>query len=137
MAINIPASHMDLLTQPLFVFVTTLMPDGTPQASVVWRLWESPYILVSSPRLTQKTRNVMRDPRLTLLMVDPQNPYRFMEIRGLVTEVHPDPDYAFLERITQFYIQKPYYGGAEPIENKGKEDHMVFQIAPQKVNVHG
>jgi len=136
MAVIIPDSHLDLLTQPLFVFVTTLMPDGTPQASIVWRLWEDPSILVSSPKLTQKTRNVMRDPRITFVMVDPQNPYRFLEIRGLVTAVRPDPDYDFLERITQCYIQKPYYGGAEPIENKGKEEHVIFEIAPQKVNAH-
>ena len=136
MAIVIPESHLDLLTQPIHVSVVTLMPDGTPQASVVWRLWEDPYILVSSPKLTQKTRNVTRDPRITFLMVDPQNPFRFLEIRGSVTEVRPDPDYAFLERITQFYQHRPYYGGAEPIENKGKEDHVIFQIALQKVNVH-
>jgi PPOX class probable F420-dependent enzyme len=136
MAIIIPESHLDLLTQPIHVAVVTLMPDGTPQASVVWRLWEDPDILVSIPKLTQKTRNVMRDPRITFLMVDPQNPFRFLEIRGLVTEVRPDPDYAFLERITQFYQHRPYYGGAEPIENKGKEDHVIFQIALQKVNVH-
>jgi PPOX class probable F420-dependent enzyme len=137
MSIIIPESHLDLLTQPLFVSVSTLMPDGTPQMSLVWRLWEAPAILVSSPRLTQKTRNVMRDPRITFLMVDPQNPYRYVEIRGLVTDVRSDPDYVFLERITQFYVQKPYYGGMEPIENRGKEDHVVFQIAPQKINVHG
>ena len=136
MAVIIPDSHLDLLTQPLPVSVVTLMPDGTPQASVVWRLWEAPYILVSSPKLTQKTRNVRRDPRITFLMIDPQNPFRFLEIRGMVTEVRLDTDYAFLERITQFYENRPYYGGMEPIENKGKEDHMIFQVAPQKVNTH-
>src|SRR5687768_2284213 len=129
MAVIIPDSHLDLLTQPIPVCVVTLMPDGTPQASVVWRLWEAPYILVSSPRLTQKTRNVTRDPRITFLMVDPQDSFRFLEIRGLVTAVRSDPDYAFLERITQFYMDKPYYGGLEPIENQGKEEHMIFQIA--------
>jgi PPOX class probable F420-dependent enzyme len=136
MAITIPDTHLDLLTQPIPVSAVTLMPDGTPQASIVWRLWEDPYLLVSSPKLTQKTRNVLRDPRITFLMVDPQNPYRFLEIRGLVTEVRSEPDYAFLERITQFYLNKPFYGGAEPIENKGKEEHMIFQIVLQKVNIH-
>jgi PPOX class probable F420-dependent enzyme len=136
MTIVIPDSHLDLLTQPLPVSAVTLMTDGTPQASVVWRLWEAPHILVSSPRLTQKTRNVMRDPRMTFLMIDPQNPYRFLEIRGVVTAVRSDPDCAFLERITQFYVRKPFYGGMEPIENRGKEEHMIFQIAPQKINVH-
>ena len=136
MAVIIPESHLDLLTQPLYVSAVTLMPEGTPQASVIWRLWEDPYILVSSPKLTQKTRNVLRDPRITFLMVDPQNPFRFLEVRGLVTAVLLDADCEFLERITQVYLHKPFYGGAEPIENKGKEDHMIFQIALQKLNFH-
>jgi PPOX class probable F420-dependent enzyme len=137
MGMNIPESHLDLLTQPIPVAVVTLMPDGTPQASVVWRMWEAPYVLVSSPKLTQKIRNVMRDPRLTFLMVDPQNSFRYLEIRSVVTDVRPDPDYAFLEKITHFYMQKPYYGGMEPLEHRGTEDHLIIQIAPQKVRVHG
>jgi PPOX class probable F420-dependent enzyme len=136
MPINVPESHLDLLTQPLHVSCVTLMPDGTPQASVVWRLWEEPYILVSSPSHTQKTKNVRRDPRITFLMVDPHNPFRYLEIRGVVEQVHDDPDYEFLERITQIYQKRPYYGGAEPIENKGKEQHVIFQIMPLKVNLH-
>src|SRR5689334_1274471 len=112
MSIVIPDSHLDLLTRPLHVSFITLMPDGSPQASIVWRLWDAPYILVSSPQHSQKTRNVKRDPRITMLMVDPQNSYRYLEIRGIVEEVCDDPVYAFLDRIAQFYLNKPYYGGA-------------------------
>lgn len=136
MAVIVPNSHLDLLTQPIFVSAVTIIPDGTPQASIVWRIWEEPYILVSSPRHTQKTRNVTREPRITFLMVDPQNPYRYLEIGGVVTAVLPDPDYDFLERITQFYQKRPFYGAAEPIENRGKKDHMIFRIEPQKLNFH-
>jgi PPOX class probable F420-dependent enzyme len=137
MPIVVPESHQDLLTLPLHVSYITLMPDGAPQASIVWRLWEAPYILVSSPKTSQKTRNVTRDPRITFLMVDPHNAYRYLEIRGLVEQVEDDPDYAFIDRITQFYLQKPYYGGAEPLENKGKVQHVIFRIMPHKVNVIG
>lgn len=135
MSIVIPDTHLDLLTQPLHIPLITLMPDGTPQASIVWRMWEAPHILISSPKTSQKTRNVKRDSRVTMLMVDPGNSYRYLEIRGLVQQVQDDIDCAFLERITQFYLHKPYYGGAEPLENKGKEEHVIFQIALQKVNV--
>jgi PPOX class probable F420-dependent enzyme len=136
-SILVPDSHQDLLTLPLHVSFITLMPDGAPQASIVWRLWEAPYIWVSSPRKSQKTRNVTSDPRVTFLMVDPQNAYRYLEIRGLVQQIEDDPDCTFLDRITHFYLGKPYYGGAEPIENKGQEQHVVFQIMPHKVNVVG
>lgn len=134
---TIPDSHQDLLLLPLHVSFITLMSDGTPQASIVWRLWDDPSILVSSPQASQKTRNVTRDPRVTFLMVDPLNAYRYLEIRGVVQQIHDDPDCAFIDRITQFYLQKPYYGGAEPIEDKGKVKHVYFQIAMQKVNVVG
>jgi len=137
MSIEVPPTHLDLLTRPLHITFVSLMPDGSPQASIVWRLWESPHVLVSSPAHSQKTRNVRRDPRVTLLMVDPQNAYRYLEIRARVEHIHDDPDYAFLDRITQVYLQKPYYGGAEPIENKGKAQHVYFRILPQKVNVVG
>src|SRR5258707_9674920 len=137
MAIAVPESHQDLFTLPLHITFITLMRDGFPQASIVWRLWESPYILVSSPANSQKTRNLRRDPHATLLMVDPQNAYRYVEVRGLVELIEDDRDYAFLERITQFYLKKPYYGGAEPIEDRGKTAHVVFHIAPQKANFVG
>ena len=137
MSIEVPITHTDLLMRPLHVSFVTLMPDGTPQASIVWRMWEAPYILVSSPKHSQKTRNITRDPRVAFLMVEPQNAYRYLEIRGIVEQIQDDPDYVFLDRLTQFYLQMPYYGGAEPIENKGKEDHVYFRIMPRKVNVVG
>lgn len=129
----IPTSHEDLLTLPLHVSFVTLMPDGTPHATIVWRLWEAPHILLSCPRKSQKVRNVLRDPRVTFLMHEPQNAYRYLEIRGVVERVEPDPDCVFIDRITQVYLNKPYYGGAEPIEDKGKIEHMKLTVALQKV----
>src|SRR5215470_10996458 len=106
MTIAVPESHIDLFTRPLHITFITLMQDGFPQASIVWRLWESPYILVSSPANSQKTRNLRRDPHATLLMVDPINAYRYVEVRGIVDHIEDDADYAFLERITQSYLNK-------------------------------
>ena len=137
MSLIIPESHLDLVTQPHHIMMATLMPDGQPQASIVWRLWETPNIVISSQKNSQKTRNVTRDPRVTLLMVDPQNAYRYLEIRGIVETIKDDAEYVFLDRITQAYLQKPYYGGAEPLEDKGKIEHVVLYILPQKVTVVG
>ena len=137
MAITIPDSHQDLLTLPLHVMFVTQMKDGFPQASIVWRLWEAPHILISCPKHSQKVRNAQRDPHVTLLMAEPHNAYRYLEIRGLVERVEDDADFAFIEKITQKYLNKPYYGGAEPVENRGKTEHVILYIAPQKVNVIG
>jgi PPOX class probable F420-dependent enzyme len=137
MSLVIPESHLDLLTQLHHVMFVTLMPDGQPQASIVWRVWDAPQILISSHKNSQKTRNVSHDPRVTLIMADPQNAYRYLEIRGLVTLIEDDPEYTFLDRVTHAYLQKPYYGGAEPIEDKGKIAHVVLHIQPQKINVVG
>lgn len=137
MPIVIPDTHQDLLTDPIYASLVTLMPDGSSQASVVWRLWEPPYVLISSHANSQKTRNVQREPRITLLMVDPQNPFRYLEVRGVVEQIQPDLDYSVIDRITSLYLNKPYYGGAEPIEDTGKVPHVYFRILPQRVNVIG
>jgi PPOX class probable F420-dependent enzyme len=137
MTIVFPDSHRDLLTRPLHVMLVTLMPDGSPQASIVWRLWDDPFVLISAHKHSQKTRNVRRDPRITLLMVDPQNAYRYIELRGTVERIVDDSDFALIDRVAQLYLQQPYYGGAEPLENKGKVEHVYFQILPCKVNSVG
>jgi hypothetical protein len=62
-------------------------------------------------------------------------PGGYLEIRGIVERVQDDSDLAVIDRITLLYLGKPYYGGAEPIENTGKTEHTYFRIMPHKVNV--
>ena len=88
---TIPESHADLLGKKGFAHVATLQPDGAPQLSVVWFEWDGEHVLFSTDRKRQKMRNVGRDPRVAILITDPENPYRYLELRGRIERVDPDP----------------------------------------------
>jgi PPOX class probable F420-dependent enzyme len=133
MSTIIPATHQYLLEAPLYTTFISLMSDGSPQASVVWRLWQAPYLWVSSHKHSQKVRNCARDPRVTLLTIAPDNPYCFLEIRGRVEEIIDDGEYTILEQMAHFYLNMPYYGGAEPLAERGRVAHVALRIALQKV----
>lgn len=132
----IPDDLKYLLTQPICAVFTTLMEDGSPQSTVVWRLWEAPYILISSLKNSRKAQNIAKDPRVNIMMFESHKPYTYLEIRGVVEEIMPDPDAAMIDRISTYYIDKPYYGGAEPLEDKGTVEHVTFKIKPVRVISH-
>ena len=81
---SIPASHLDLVECPPVAALTTIMPDGYPQTSVVWCDFDGLYVRVNTMHGFQKERNMRREPRVTLLCWDPREPRRSLEIRGVV-----------------------------------------------------
>ena len=86
----IPEKYRDLFTKRAFASLGTLMPDGRPQVTPVWCDLEGDHVVFNSAKGRQKDRNVRRDPRVALAVVDPDNPYRYLEIRGRVTEITED-----------------------------------------------
>lgn len=82
---SLPKLVRELLDAPTFVVVTTLNPDGGPQSSVVWVMRDGDEVVFSTVRGRRKARNMMRDPRVTICGFDPTNPYRYFEVRGLVS----------------------------------------------------
>ena len=85
----IPASHLDLLTRPICGVLTTMGADGQPQSSLVWVDHDGECARVNTTLERQKGRNLLADPRVSLLVVDPENTGRFIQIRGdaeLVTD---------------------------------------------------
>jgi PPOX class probable F420-dependent enzyme len=97
----IPASHRDLLDSQ-FATLATVGPDGRPQLSEVWFLVEGDTVGVSLNTATQKVRNLMRNPAVTLFILDLAAPYRYLEIRG-DAEISPDDDYLFADRVGAKY----------------------------------
>jgi len=81
-AVEIPASHADLLTRPVCGVLTTLGPDGAPESSLVWADYDGLVACVNTTLERRKGRNLMADPRVTLLLVDPANTGRYLQIRG-------------------------------------------------------
>lgn len=88
----IPPSHQDLLERPLFGHLATIRPDGTAQSNPVWYVWDGETLKFSFSTKQQKHRNVESNPSVALSIHDPDEPYRYLEVRGVIDTVEPDPD---------------------------------------------
>ena len=86
----IPEKYRDLFQKKAFASLGTLMPDGRPQVTPVWCDFDGEHVIFNSAKGRQKDKNVRRDPRVALAIVDPDNPYRYLEIRGKVVEIADD-----------------------------------------------
>jgi PPOX class probable F420-dependent enzyme len=100
---SLPASHADLLERPLFAHLATVRPDGSPQSSVMWFEWDGTHLRFTHTSARQKFQNLEREPRVAISILDPDDPYRFLEVRGQVASIVPDPDAAFYLSLQQRY----------------------------------
>jgi PPOX class probable F420-dependent enzyme len=82
-----PESHADLLQRPLFAHLATVRPDGSPQSSVMWFAWDGSRIRMTHTKTRQKFANLEHQPRVALSIADPDDQYRFLEIRGTVEDI--------------------------------------------------
>lgn len=98
----IPAAYHDVLAAPALAHVATIGPGGAPQSTPVWFDWDGARLLIALAPDRQKMRNLRRDPRLAVSMVDPSNPGRFLEVRDLAT-FKSDPDRSVLTRLVRKY----------------------------------
>ena len=128
MSLPIPASHLDLLTRPVHAVLTTLMPDGQPQASLVWCDYDGECACVNTTLERQKGRNLAADPRATLLLVDPDDTGRYLEMRGEV-ELVQEGALAHLDSLTRKYTSHPqFYGYVYPVEQAARETRVICRI---------
>lgn len=99
----IPAEYEDLLTRPLFGHLATVRPDGAPQANPMWFSWDGEYLRFTNTTIRQKYRNVTAEPRIAMSVTDPDKPYRYLEVRGTVERIEPDPDAVFFAELAKRY----------------------------------
>ena len=97
-----------LLSRSNFAHLSTLMPDGSPNNSPVWIDVQDDRILISSEEGSLKVRNLRRDPRVAISVLDFHDPYEELQIRGHVVEIRDDSKFEFLDKISQKYIGKAY-----------------------------
>lgn len=120
----------ELATGRNFAALTTLMPDGQPQTQVMWVDADGEHILINTEVDRQKQRNVTRDPRVTVAVIDSANPYHYAEIRGRVVEQVRGPEArAHIDACSMRYNGVPY-----PAENIVTE-RVILRIAPDRVRV--
>ncbi len=132
-AIAIPDKYKDLLTgKKAFASLATLMPDGTPQVTPVWFDYDGKNLLFNSARGRQKDKNVRRDPRVTLTIADPENPYRYVEVRGRVTDITQEGADDHINKMAKKYLDKDVYPFRQPGEVR-----VLYTVRPEKVHGMG
>ena len=128
----LPENVQALLRAPSPCFVTTLMPDGSPQVSQVWVETDGTHVVINTVEGFQKTRNVARDPRVAVAVSDAERPYRYAALRGRVVDATTDGAADHIERLAQKYLGGPYpgYGG-------GPQTRVTMTIAVDSIHTIG
>lgn len=132
MADTIPAEYEDLLTTGVVVALVTMMPDGHPQCTPVWCDYDGRHIIVNAGSGRQKGRNMKRDPRVTVMAVDPKDPFRFLEVRGLVDEIVIDETGENMNMLALRYTGKPKRYGIEAPTIE-EDTRIIYKIKPVRV----
>ncbi len=131
----IPASHLDLLTRPICGVLTTMGTDGQPQSSLVWVDVDGECAWVNTTLERQKGRNLLANPKVSLLVVDPDDTGRFIQIRGDV-ELITDGAVEHLDTLTRKYTRHAaYYGGIYPLEQRALETRVICRIHARRITL--
>lgn len=126
----IPDSHKHLLGAPYVVTLVTLMPDGYPQATAVWCKSDENGIYILTRNILRKAKNIMANPKVTVLSIDPENPQRYIEVRGEAT-LSRDGANDLLKEVATSYGRPDF-----PIE-QGAEYRVIITVRPQKIITRG
>jgi PPOX class probable F420-dependent enzyme len=137
MPLPIPASHADLFQRPVHGVLTTLLPGGVPQASLVWVDYDGECVLINTTLERQKGRNLRRDPRATLLVIDPHVTSRWIEVRGTVVALTTAGAEAHADQLTQRYhpAKRHFYGDIYPPAQRERETRVIARLAPLKISL--
>jgi PPOX class probable F420-dependent enzyme len=131
----IPASHLDLLTRPICGVLTTMGPDGTPESSLVWVDVDGECALVNTTLERRKGRNLLANQKVSLLVVDPDNTGRFVQVRG-DAELVTDGALEHLDALTRAYTRHPrYYGFVYPVEQQARETRVICRIRARRITL--
>ena len=120
-----PDSHRDLLERPIFAHLATVASDGAPLSNPMWFVYdaEGNRIRLTHKRTRHNYRHLQREPRVALSIADPDDPYRYLQVRGVVEKEEPDPEGDFYN-----LLQQRYRGRTSEV--KDRADRVVFTIRP-------
>ncbi len=128
----IPQKYLDLFQKPCFANLATLMPNGQPQVTPVWCDYDGTYVIVNTAKGRQKDRNMRRDNRVALSIMDARNPYRYLEIRGTVAEITEEGASEHIDKMAKKYLGLDKYPNAQPGEVR-----VLYKIRPEKTSSMG
>ena len=126
---TLPAELRDLLDAKAFAVLSTINPDGSPQSSVIWATYEGDEVIFSTILGRRKTRNMSRDPRVSLCVYDRADAYRYVEVRGTVAMTQQG-GLELIERLSQAYDGAPF------TESNPANVRVVCRVTPGRVIVY-
>ena len=128
----IPEKYQDLFQKKAFASLATLMPDGKPQVTPVWIDFDGKHLLVNSAKGRVKDRNMRRDPRVSLALIDPDNPYRHVAVQGRVVEVTEAGADQHIDKMAKKYLGQDKYPFRQPGEVR-----VIYKIEPERASTMG
>ena len=132
MADRIPEAFRDLFEKRAFAHIATLMPDGTPQITPVWVDYDGTHILVNSTKGRVKDRNMHQHHQVAIEISDPDNPYRYLAVRGPVVEITEDGAEEHIDKLAKKYTGADHYANRSPGMVR-----RIYKIKPEHVDAHG
>jgi PPOX class probable F420-dependent enzyme len=130
---EIPAAYLDLLTKKVALAnLATLQPDGSPQVTPVWFDYTNGVVRVNTAKGRIKARNLSQGSKVAMSIVDPDNDYRYIQIRGTVTKETTDGAEAHIDSLAKKYLDKDVYPWRDP-----KQTRVIYEITPAATNAMG
>jgi PPOX class probable F420-dependent enzyme len=129
---NIPEKYHDLLKDEAraFLFLATIMEDGSPQVTPIWFNHDDRHILINSAKGRIKDRNMRARPKVAMVIQDPNDPYRYLQIRGEVVEITEEGGLEHIKELARKYTDKPWRG------NGPDEVRVIYKILPENLDTH-
>jgi PPOX class probable F420-dependent enzyme len=131
----IPESHQDLLEKPIYATVTTMMPDGQPQSTVVWFDYDGEFVRFNTARGRQKDKNLAQNNRVTFMIMEA--PFRWIEVRGIAEVITEEGGRDHIESLSRRYTGQHYYGGFNTHSTPESETRVMIKVRPTKVTTVG
>jgi PPOX class probable F420-dependent enzyme len=132
MAATIPEKYRDLFSKQAFAHLGTVMPDGSPQVTPVWVDYDGNHIRVNTAKGRVKDKNMRRNKKVALSIIDPDNPYRHLAVRGQVEDIMEQGADAHIDSLAKKYLGKDKYPFRQPGEVR-----VIYKIRPEKVAAMG
>jgi len=129
---GIPDSFKDLLQKKAFASLATINADGTPQVTPVWFDYDGVHVRFNTAKGRVKDRNLRRNPVVALAVMDPDNPYRYLQVRGRIAEITEAGADAHIDALAKKYTGQDRYAHRRPGEVR-----VIYKIAPERVQTLG
>ncbi len=126
---QIPEQYRDLLEEPGTASLATVLPNGQPQVTPVWCDLEDGLIRVNTAKGRQKHKDMVERPQVTLMATDPQNPYRYLEVRGRVARIEEEGADAHIDLLAKQYMGVDRYPYHDPAQTR-----VISYIGPIKIS---